>query len=48
MNIYRLKYERKNDLIQDLQDKGVVDEDANYINGTQVVVYLGETLPFQI
>jgi hypothetical protein len=39
--IYKLKFTDKDQAIQTLIDKGVIDEDGNYINGTHAVVYIG-------
>jgi hypothetical protein len=41
MNIYKLKYTDKETAIADLIIKNVIDEDGNYINGTQAVVDIG-------
>ncbi len=41
MNIYKLKYTDKETAIADLITKNVIDEDGNYINGTQAVVEIG-------
>jgi hypothetical protein len=41
MNIYKLKYTDKETAIADLITKYVIDEDGNYINGTQAVVEIG-------
>lgn len=41
MNIYKLKYTDRETAITDLITKGVIDEDNEYINGTQAVVEIG-------
>jgi hypothetical protein len=41
MNIYKLKYTDKETAIADLITKNVIDEEGNYINGTQAVVEIG-------
>jgi hypothetical protein len=41
MNIYKLKYTDKETAIADLIAKNVIDEEGNYINGTQAVVEIG-------
>lgn len=41
MNIYKLKYTNKETAISDLITKGVIDENGEYINGTQAVVDIG-------
>jgi hypothetical protein len=41
MNIYKLKYTDKETAIADLIVKNVIDEEGNYINGTQAVVEIG-------
>ena len=41
MKIYKLKYTDKETAIADLITKNVIDEDGNYINGTQAVVEIG-------
>lgn len=38
MNIYKLKYTDKETAIAGLITKGVIDENGEYINGTQAVV----------
>jgi len=47
MNIYRLKYSTKEQAILDLQTKQVIDEETNYINDTQSVVYVGKIIETQ-
>jgi hypothetical protein len=42
MNIAKLKYTDKETAISDLITKGVIDENGEYINGTQAVVEIGE------
>jgi len=39
--IHKLKFTDKAQAIQTLIDKGLIDEDGNYINGTHAVVYIG-------
>jgi hypothetical protein len=39
--IYKLKYTDKETAIADLITKNVIDEEGNYINGTQAVVEIG-------
>lgn len=39
--IYKLKYTDKETAISDLISKGVIDENNEYINGTQAVVDIG-------
>lgn len=41
VNIYKLKYTDKETAISDLISKGVIDENNEYINGTQAVVDIG-------
>lgn len=41
MNIYKLKYQNKELAIIDLKLKQIIDEEENYINGTQAVVEIG-------
>ena len=41
MNIYKLKYTDKETAIANLIAKNVIDEEGNYINGTQAVVEIG-------
>tara|TARA_R110000782_G_scaffold263763_1_gene356587 strand:- start:22 stop:288 length:267 start_codon:yes stop_codon:yes gene_type:complete len=41
MNIYKLRYESKEEALKDLMEKEVIDNDGNYINGTQAVVECG-------
>ena len=42
MRIYKLKYQDKETAIADLIQKEVIDEEGNYINGTQAVVEIGQ------
>ena len=39
--IYKLRYESKEDALKDLKSKGVIDNEGNYIKGTQAVVECG-------
>jgi len=39
--INKLKFTDKDQAIETLIDKGVIDEQGNYINGTHSVVYIG-------
>jgi hypothetical protein len=39
--IHKLKFTDKAQAVATLQNKGVIDEDGNYINGTHAVVYIG-------
>ena len=41
MNVYKLKYQNKESAIIDLKLKQIIDEEENYINGTQAVVEIG-------
>ena len=41
MNIYKLKYQNKESAIIDLKLKQIIDNEENYINGTQAVVEIG-------
>lgn len=41
MNSYKLKYTDRVTAIADLIEKSVIDENNNYINGTQGVVEIG-------
>lgn len=41
MKIYKLNYTDKETALVDLLAKQVINEDLEYINGTQAVVYLG-------
>ena len=41
MNIYKLKYTDKETAISDLITKDVINEEGEYINGTQAVVEIG-------
>jgi hypothetical protein len=38
---YKLKYTNKEEALQDLKSKGVIDDKSNYINGTESVVECG-------
>jgi hypothetical protein len=42
MRIYKLRYIDKETAITDLISKEVIDNEMNYINGTQAVVEIGE------
>jgi hypothetical protein len=42
MRIYKLRYTDKDTAIADLIQKEVIDEEGNYINGTQAVVEIGQ------
>jgi hypothetical protein len=42
MNIYKLKYTDEETAVADLITKNVIDEEGNYINGTQAVVEIGQ------
>ena len=39
--IYKLRYESKEDALKDLKSKGIIDNEGNYINGTEAVVDCG-------
>ena len=39
--IHKLKFTDKDQALTTLIDKGVIDEEGNYINGTHAVVYIG-------
>jgi hypothetical protein len=39
--IHKLKYTNKEEALQDLKSKGVIDDEDNYINGTESVVDCG-------
>jgi hypothetical protein len=39
--IHKLKFTDKAQAVTTLQNKGVIDEEGNYINGTHAVVYIG-------
>jgi hypothetical protein len=39
--IYKLKFTDKDQALTTLIEKGVIDEQGNYINGTHAVVYIG-------
>ena len=39
--IYKLKYSSKEDALKDLKRKKVIDNESNYINGTEAVVECG-------
>lgn len=41
MNIYKLKYQNKESAVIDLKLKQIIDNEENYINGTQAVVEIG-------
>ena len=41
VNIYKLKYADKETAIADLIAKGVINENYEYLNGTQAVVEIG-------
>ena len=41
MNIYKLRYTSKEDGLKDLIEKEVIDNQGNYINGTEAVVECG-------
>lgn len=41
MNIYKLKYQNKESAVIDLKLKQIIDDEDNYINGTQAVVEIG-------
>jgi len=41
MNVYKLRYNDKENAIADLIAKGVIDADNNYLQGTHAVVELG-------
>jgi hypothetical protein len=44
MNIYKLNYLDTENAIVDLIAKGVYNEELEYTNGTQAVVYIGKIL----
>ena len=39
--IYKLRYPSKEEALKDLIKKGVIDNEGNYINGTEAVVECG-------
>jgi len=39
--IHKLKFTNKDQAFTILEEKGVIDADGNYINGTHAVVYIG-------
>ena len=39
--IYKLRYNSKEDGLKDLKNKGVIDKQGKYINGTEAVVECG-------
>jgi hypothetical protein len=39
--IHKLKFTDKDQALKTLIDKGVIDEQGDYINGTHAVVYIG-------
>ena len=41
MKIYKLRYQNKEYALKDLQIKGIIDKEGNYINGTAAVVECG-------
>lgn len=41
MNVYKLQYASKESLDSALVSRNVIDEEGNYLEGTQAVVYLG-------
>ena len=42
MNVYKLKYQNKESAVIDLKLKQIIDDEDNYINGTQAVVECGK------
>lgn len=44
MNVYKLQYASKESLDSALVSRNVIDEEGNYLEGTQAVVYLGNLL----
>jgi hypothetical protein len=45
--INKLKFTDKDQALTTLIDKGVIDADGNYINGTHAVVYIGAIVHVQ-
>ena len=41
INIYKLRYVSKAEALKDLKSKKVIDNEGNYINGTEAVVECG-------
>ena len=41
INIYKLRYANKAEALKDLKSKKVIDNEGNYINGTEAVVECG-------
>lgn len=46
--VYKVKYDTKQQAIEDFLAKGIIDEDQHYINGTQAVVYFEEETIFHV
>jgi hypothetical protein len=47
MEIYKLQYKDKETAIADLIAKGVYNDELEYTNGTQAVVYIGQIVKVQ-
>jgi len=44
MNVYKLKYQNKESAVIDLKLKQIIDDEDNYINGTQAIVEIGKII----